>query len=113
MSVRKPTGEHDNEGQGAWYEPEGLKPRTAGSRLGDAVPAPTDRQHQATSASTVPGSGPEPERRVLTFMFCDLVDSTTLVQTIGAEQTRDVRKASLGLVKELAEEARGYVAGYF
>lgn len=113
MSMRKPNGERGHEVQGAWYDPEGSNPRAAGSRLGDAVPRSLSKPRKAALAATGPSAGPEPEWRQLTFMYCDLVDSTTLVQTIGAEKARDVRKAALGLIKELAEDAQGYVAGYF
>ncbi len=54
----------------------------------------------------------EAERRQLTVMFCDLVDSTRLSQQLDLEDLRDVNRAYQDACKEAIERYAGYVARY-
>src|SRR5438477_4077631 len=45
------------------------------------------------SPSSLPVSPPEAERRQLTVLFCDLVDSTALASQLDPEDLRDVIRA--------------------
>ena len=54
----------------------------------------------------------EAERRQLTVMFCDLVDSTELSQRLDAEDLREVNLAYQDACKVAIERYEGYVARY-
>ena len=56
--------------------------------------------------------GTEPERRQLTVMFCDLVESTGLVKRLGAEDFRDVLRAYQEATASVVERYEGHVAQY-
>ena len=52
------------------------------------------------------------ERRQLTVMFCDLIDSTTLARQLDPEDLRDVVGAYQQATTELVERFGGHVAQY-
>jgi class 3 adenylate cyclase len=52
------------------------------------------------------------ERRPITFLFCDLVDSTRLFERLDPEDVREVQNALRGLFGHLATAHDGYVAEY-
>ena len=52
------------------------------------------------------------ERRQLTIMFCDLVDSTTFASRLDPEDTREVIGASLRMVTDVVRHHGGYTARY-
>ena len=54
----------------------------------------------------------EGERRPLTFLFCDLVDSTALFEQLDPEDVRQVQNAVRRLFSRLAAMHDGYVAEY-
>jgi len=54
----------------------------------------------------------EAERRQLTVMFCDLVDSTELSQKLDPEDLREVNRAYQDACKVAIERYDGYVARY-
>lgn len=83
-----------------------------GSPLTAYAKSPADRPG-STPAAVRLRSGPAAERRLLTIMFCDLVDSTALVSRIDAEEMREVYRSSLKLVSELATKSGGFVAQGF
>ena len=60
-------------------------------------------------ASTVP-STPEAERRQLTVMFCDLVDSTKLSSQLDPEEYRDVVRAYQRVCTEVIQRYDGHIA---
>src|SRR5262245_50413602 len=53
---------------------------------------------------------PEAERRQLTVMFCDLVDSTTLSSQLDPEEYRDVVRAYQAMCTMIIQRYDGYVA---
>ena len=55
---------------------------------------------------------PEAERRPLTVLFCDLVDSTRLASHLDPEDFRDVVRAYHQACAEVIERFDGYVAQY-
>src|SRR5262249_8609033 len=93
--------------------------------LGDASTAPeapspmlqpeTSRSVQDTpapqSAFTIPPP-PEAERRQLTVLFCDLVDSTALAGQLDPEDLREVVRAYQATCAEVIQQFGGYVAQY-
>ncbi|MGI8422661.1 MAG: AAA family ATPase [Chloroflexota bacterium] len=52
------------------------------------------------------------ERRQLTVMFCDLVDSTAIAERLDPEDYRDVLRAYQGVCGEEVERSDGHVARY-
>jgi len=57
-----------------------------------------------------PSRTPEAERRQLTVMFCDLVDSTRLSSQLDPEDWRDVVRAYQNVCTEVIQRFDGYVA---
>jgi class 3 adenylate cyclase len=72
---------------------------------------------QVTDTSAPAAEAPLPaaseaERRQLTVMFVDLVDSTELSRRLDAEDLRDVMRAYQASASELIERYEGHVAQY-
>jgi class 3 adenylate cyclase len=55
---------------------------------------------------------PEGERRQLTVLFCDLVDSTALATQLDPEELRDVVRAYQRVCAEVIQRYEGYIAQY-
>jgi class 3 adenylate cyclase/predicted ATPase len=68
------------------------------------APAP-----QADVTSTTPQSS-DAERRQLTVMFCDLVDSTTLSSRLDPEEYRDVVRAYQQVCTDVIQRYEGHIA---
>jgi class 3 adenylate cyclase len=64
---------------------------------------------QVTRLPTVP-SPPDAERRQLTVMFCDLVDSTKLSSQLDPEDWRDVVRAYQRVCTDVIQRYDGYIA---
>src|SRR5262249_6982891 len=64
--------------------------------------------HQASSSVTSPT--PEAERRQLTVMFCDLVDSTHLSSQLDPEEYREVVRAYQLACTEVIQRYDGHIA---
>src|SRR5918999_1699466 len=94
---------------------------------GDARPAPSpatippapdqpqaSAQAQLTQLSS-PSAAPRPpeaERRQLTVLFCDLVDSTVLASQLDPEEWREVVRAYQSTCAEVIQRFDGYIAQY-
>jgi class 3 adenylate cyclase len=64
-------------------------------------------------ASTQSPSAPrEAERRHITVMFCDLVGSTALSQTLDPEDLRDLMRSYQNAARQVIERYEGHVAQY-
>jgi class 3 adenylate cyclase len=66
---------------------------------------------QAASAETAPHRS-EAERRQLTVVFCDVVDSTTLSSQLDPEDYREVIRAYQATCAEVIQRFEGYIAQY-
>jgi len=66
---------------------------------------------QEASAHVAPGV-PEAERRQLTVMFCDLVDSTGLARQLDPEDLREVVRAYQDTCAKVIARFEGYIAQY-
>jgi class 3 adenylate cyclase/predicted ATPase len=77
-----------------------------------AIPAPQPQETPSVhSASPLGTSGPpEAERRQLTVMFCDLVDSTKLSSQLDPEDYRDMVRAYQQVCSEVIQHYEGHVA---
>src|SRR5713226_8885417 len=63
-------------------------------------------------AGTVRSTRPAAERRHLTIMFCDLVDSTPLSRRLDPEKLRDVIRTYRECCAQIIGAHKGTVAGY-
>ena len=72
---------------------------------------PADHPRQMASPPTAPRP-PEAERRQLTVLFCDLVDSTRLARRLDPETLREVVLAFQATGVEVLQRFDGYVAQY-
>jgi class 3 adenylate cyclase len=67
---------------------------------------------QSVSLSPTPPHTAEAERRQLTVMFCDLVESTKLASQLDPEEYRDVVRAYQRVCTEVIQRYDGYIAQY-
>jgi class 3 adenylate cyclase/predicted ATPase len=70
-----------------------------------------DQAAHATSPSAEPRA-PEAERRQLTVLFCDLVDSTALASQLDPEEWRDVVRAYQDTSAKVIARYEGHIAQY-
>ena len=66
-------------------------------------PAPTQTGRVPTA---------EPERRQLTVLFCDIVDSTELTRRMGPEEMRELLRRYHNLVGDSVRRYQGYIARF-
>src|SRR5713101_4138829 len=72
--------------------------------------AQEQRSPQTAPLPTAPP--PDAERRQLTVMFCDLVDSTKLSSQLDPEEYREVVRAYQSACTEVIQRYDGYIAQY-
>ena len=75
-----------------------------------AAVAPAPAQASAPPLTAAPPAEPMGERRYLTVMFCDLVDSTGIASRLDAEEWRDLVGAYLDAASAAVTEMGGHVA---
>jgi predicted ATPase/class 3 adenylate cyclase len=80
--------------------------------LHDAATQPVRAAQDATASSEAPLSLPEAERRQLTVMFVDLVDSTALSSRLDPEEMADLLRRYQGAVAGAVARFEGHVAKY-
>jgi TOMM system kinase/cyclase fusion protein len=80
---------------------------------GDALPAPPPRipEGQQPPPRAEP-QAPEAERRQLTVLFCDLVDSTVLASELDPEDWREVVRAYQDTCAKVIARFEGHIAQY-
>jgi class 3 adenylate cyclase len=92
----------------------------AGALLQPSPPAPQTVHYphalpasplQAASAETA-SHRPEAERRQLTVLFCDLVDSTALSSQLDPEDWREIVRAYQAACAEVIQHFEGHIAQY-
>src|SRR5262245_30249626 len=78
-----------------------------------------DHPEQAPSAEDVPATAavqtphvPDAERRQLTVLFCDLVDSTALASQLDPEELRQVVQAYQATCAKVIARYEGHIAQY-
>ena len=80
---------------------------------GAETPPPTQEAAlPQTVPPPVPPSTPEAERRQLTVLFCDLVDSTTLASRLDPEDYREVVRAYQQTCAAAIQRLEGHIAQY-
>jgi TOMM system kinase/cyclase fusion protein len=82
--------------------------------LGDAgtPPAPALQPSQPEPARPTRTPTPEAERRQLTVLFCDLVDSTVLASQLDPEEWREVVRAYQDTCAKVIARYEGHIAQY-
>jgi class 3 adenylate cyclase/predicted ATPase len=73
---------------------------------------PVDAQPLQATPPLAERPGPAAERRHLTVLFCDLVDSTPLSSHLDPEELREVVRAYQRVCAEVIERFEGYIAQY-
>ncbi|MBV8193839.1 MAG: AAA family ATPase [Alphaproteobacteria bacterium] len=82
----------------------GGEPATPQEAAKSAAPAPPPKQ--------VPARTSGPERRQITVMFCDLVDSTALSVRLDPEDLHELLTAYRACIAETVQGHRGFIAHY-
>jgi len=85
-----------------------LPPSPSQHALQPATPEVAPTQVEASSAA----SPPEAERRQLTVLFCDLVDSTVLASQLDPEDLREVVRAYQEVCAKVVARFEGHIAQY-
>jgi class 3 adenylate cyclase len=103
----------DDAGRGlVWTDDPGVPPALAPS----PPPSPqADPQHAQPTQGIRPPTGlatPEAERRQLTVLFCDLVDSTVLASQLDPEELREVVQAYQDTCAKVIARFEGHIAQY-
>ena len=96
-----------------WTEAAGMAPVSV-------LPLPQVAPQPSTPADSPPHDAPSPtlsgtseaERRQLTVLFCDLVDSTTLARQLDPEDYREVVRAYQATCAAVIQRFDGYIAQY-
>ena len=85
---------------------------SSASTAASSAPLPATPEVSPAQAAASPGgpSTPDAERRQLTVMFCDLVDSTTLSTQLDPEDYRDVVRAYQTACTEVIRRYDGHIA---
>jgi len=78
--------------------------------VGEAA-SPADQTSRAATTPPEPGS-PEAERRQLTVLICDLVDSTVLASQLDPEEWREVVRAYQDTCAKVIARFEGHIAQY-
>jgi class 3 adenylate cyclase/predicted ATPase len=86
--------------------------RTTSVPLSPHPPQPTTRQEDQPSQVASPAAPPPPdaERRQLTVLFCDLVDSTRLASQLDPEDWRDVVREYQRVCTDVIQRYDGHIA---
>ena len=92
----------------------------AGTEPVSAVPLPQVAPQPCVPEDSPPHDAPSPtsggaseaERRQLTVLFCDLVDSTTLARQLDPEDYREVVRAYQATCGAVVQRFDGYIAQY-
>src|SRR5215510_8866963 len=74
--------------------------------------APTDLQPTQVAPPSAVSQSVDAERRQLTVLFCDLVDSTRLASQLDPEDLREVVRAYQATCAEVIQQFEGYIAQY-
>jgi class 3 adenylate cyclase len=102
----------DDEGKGLIWTGEIESVQAVASQPAQTPQQPTTQETQPTHDSPLESRSPEAERRQLTVMFCDLVDSTRLSSQLDPENYREVVRAYQKVCAEVIQRYDGHIAQY-
>src|SRR5262249_10576989 len=101
----------DEQGRGlVWTGGSTALQATAPTPQTEPAPDTSPAQAAQTAPSVAAPHVPEAERRQLTVLFCDLVDSTRLARQCDPEDWRDVVRAYQQACAEVIQRFDGYIA---
>src|SRR5262249_27323583 len=101
----------DQDGEMLVWTGETATAQAVTSQPAQPTPQPVVQAQPATQVEPLsPAPPPEAERRQLTVMFCDLVDSTKLSSQLDPEDLREVVQAYQKTCTDVIERYDGYVA---
>jgi len=80
------------------------------SHVAQATQPPAAQQQPSLPGTPLPTVPPDAERRQLTVLFCDLVDSTALSGQLDPEEYRDVVRAYQTACTEVIQRYDGHIA---
>src|SRR5262249_22176241 len=86
--------------------------KTLATALRAPQPATQEASRAQVEASPIVPQPPDAERRQLTVLFCDLVDSTKLSSQLDPEEYRDVVRVYQSACTEVIQRYDGYIAQY-
>lgn len=93
----------DDPGQGLMWK---------GDPLSTAQPLPQDTLPTQAAPLPTDARPPEAERRQLTVLFCDLVESTALAAELDPEELLDIVRAYQATCAEVIQRLDGHIAQY-
>jgi len=88
--------------------PPALPPTLLSAPLSDRQPMPT----APVARPAAERAAPEAERRQLTVLFCDLVESTALSSQLGPEDLREAVRAYQATCAEVIQRFEGHITQY-
>src|SRR6266568_5085212 len=102
----------DDEGRGLVWTGNVEGTIATPSQPPQSIPSPPtqDQPSAQQASSSVASRTPEAERRQLTVMFCDLVESTKLASQLDPEEYRDVVRAYQRVCTEVIQRYDGHIA---
>ena len=103
----------DEQGKVLVWTGDPVVPRST-ARLAQTETPPDTLSSQAaqTAPALAAPHAPEAERRQLTVLFCDLVDSTPLARQLDPEDLREVVRAYQATAAEVIQRFAGHIAQY-
>jgi class 3 adenylate cyclase len=103
----------DDAGRGlVWTEDTSVTPVRSPSPPPSSLPASQPAQPAQGMQSSAGLATPEAERRQLTVLFCDLVDSTPLASQLDPEDLREVVRAYQDTCAKVIARFEGHIAQY-
>jgi class 3 adenylate cyclase len=102
----------DDEGRGLVWTGDTASVQEVASQTGQPTLQPVVQQQPPPEVTPLPTAPPPPdaERRQLTVMFCDLVDSTKLSSQLDPEEYREVVRAYQRVCSEVITRLDGHIA---
>src|SRR5262245_51936449 len=101
----------DDEGRGLIWTGDTASGQAVAPQPAQPTPQPIVQAQSATQVEPLsPAPPPDAERRQLTVMFCDLVDSTKLSSQLDPEEYRDVVRAYQRVCSEVITRFDGHIA---
>jgi class 3 adenylate cyclase len=100
----------DDDGRGLIWTGDTASVKEGVAQPTQPTPPPAVQAQPATQVAPLSTASPDAERRQLTVMFCDLVESTKLSSQLDPEDYREVVRAYQSTCTEVIQRFDGHVA---
>src|SRR5262249_32191790 len=100
----------DDEGRGLVWTGATESVKEGIAQLTQPTPQPAAQQQPSPKVTPLPTAPPDAERRQLTVIFCDLVESTKLASQLDPEDWRDVVRAYQRVCTDVIQRYDGHIA---